>query len=250
MPTDPATPAATEAREALSLTVIVPVYNEEELVAESVGRVLALDHPRIASLQVIAVDDRSTDRSPEILARLAEADDRLTVLHHAENQGKGGAIQTGLKAATGDVTVCHDADLEYNPADLPSLLVPFLEEGADAVFGSRYMAAPYRRVLMHRHSLMNKGLTLLGNWITDLHLSDLETCYKAVRTPLFQSISLESRDFRVEVELAFKLAHRKARLFEVPIRYTPRGFKDGKKIRPRDGVLALYAMGRYARADR
>jgi len=143
----------------------------------------------------------------------------------------------------------HDADLEYNPGDIPSLLVPFAKEDADAVFGSRYLSAPYRRALMHRHTVTNGILTSLSNWLTDLNLTDMETGYKAINTTLFKSIPIRSNDFRFEVEIVSKLAKRRARVFEVPIRYLPRTQEEGKKIRARDGLLALLAMMRFALVD-
>jgi glycosyltransferase involved in cell wall biosynthesis len=224
------------------LTVIVPAYNERHIIEASLRRVLALDHELIKSLEVIAVDDASTDGSLAILQRMAEADPRLTLIRHETNQGKGAAIRTAIAQATGDIIIIHDADLEYNPADIPSLLVPFAKEGADAVFGSRYLSAPYRRALMYRHTQINKMLTTLGNWLTDLTLTDIETCYKAVNATLLKSIPLRSNDFRFEVEIAFKLAKRRARLFEAPVRYLPRTHAEGKKIHLYDGLLALMAM--------
>ncbi|HXG64228.1 MAG TPA: glycosyltransferase [Blastocatellia bacterium] len=227
------------------LSVVVPVYNERHVVEASLRRVLALDHPLISSLEIIIVDDCSTDGSWEILRRLAREDDRIILLRHERNQGKGAAVRTAIARATGDITIIHDADLEYNPADIPALLVPFAKEGADAVFGSRYLSAPYRRALMHRHTMINSTLTFLSNWLTDLNLTDLETCYKAVNTTLLKSIPLRSNDFRFEVEIVFKLAKRRARVFEAPIRYLPRTQEEGKKIRARDGLLALLAMLRF-----
>jgi glycosyltransferase involved in cell wall biosynthesis len=224
------------------LSVVVPVYNERHVVEASLRRVLALEHALINSLEVIVVDDGSTDGTREILQRLADADGRITLLGHDTNQGKGAAIRSALACATGDIIIMHDADLEYNPADIPALLVPFAKEGADAVFGSRYLSAPYRRALMYRHTLINKMVTVLGNWLTDLTLTDLETCYKAINATLLQSIPLRSNDFRFEVEVVFKLAKRRARIFEAPIRYLPRTHSEGKKIRARDGLLALLAM--------
>jgi SAM-dependent methyltransferase len=229
----------------LSLTVLTPVYNERHLVAASLERVLALESDLLSSLELVVVDDCSTDGSWEVLQQLAADDPRIKLHRHPRNMGKGAAIRTALSHATGDVCIVHDADMEYYPGDIPALLIPFVEEGADAVFGSRYMAAPYRRALMHRHTLMNKGLTGLSNWFTDLSLSDLETCYKAVNTRLLKSLPLRSNDFRFEVEITFKLAKRRARIFEVPIRYLPRSYDEGKKIRARDGVLALVAMLKY-----
>jgi glycosyltransferase involved in cell wall biosynthesis/phospholipid N-methyltransferase len=229
----------------LALSVLVPVYNERHVVEASLRRLLGVQSPVMRSMQVIVVDDHSTDGSWEILERVAAGDARVTLHRHERNMGKGAALRTALTHATGDVTIVHDADLEYNPADIPAVLVPFIEEGADAVFGSRYLSAPYRRALMHRHTLINKGLTNISNWLTDLNLTDIETCYKAVKTELLKSIPLRSDDFRFEVELTFKLAKRRARVFEVPIRYLPRTMEEGKKIRARDGLLAILAMIRF-----
>jgi glycosyltransferase involved in cell wall biosynthesis len=231
------------------LSVLVPVYNERHVVEGSLHRVQMLEHELISSLQIIVVDDCSTDGTWNVLERVAAEDSRITLLRHERNQGKGAAIRTALAYATGDITVVHDADFEYNPADIPALLLPFAEEGADAVFGSRYLSAPYRRALMHRHTTMNKMLTSASNWLTDLNLTDLETGYKAVNTMLLKSIPLRSNDFRFEVEIVFKLAKRRARIFEVPIRYTPRTYVEGKKIRARDGLLALGAMLRHSLVD-
>lgn len=231
------------------LTVLIPVYNERHVVEASARRVLALDHPLIRELEVIIVDDCSTDGTSDVLRRLATTDSRITLIRHEVNKGKGGALRTGIARASGDVCIVHDADFEYNPADIPALLVPFAEEGADAVFGSRYLSASYRRALMYRHTLMNKGLTSISNWLTDLHLTDMETCYKAINTTLLKSIPIRSNDFRFEVELTFKLAKRSARIFEVPIRYLPRTFAEGKKIRPKDGFLALGAMLKWSLID-
>jgi glycosyltransferase involved in cell wall biosynthesis len=227
------------------LSVLVPVYNERHVVGASLRRLLAVEHELIESLEVIVVDDRSSDGSWEILERVAADDARVILLRHERNSGKGAAIRTAVERATGDITIIHDADMEYDPADIPSLLVPFAQEGADAVFGSRYLSSQYRRALMHRHTVINRALTAASNWFTDLNLTDLETCYKAVNTVLLKSIPIRSNDFRFEVELAFKLAKRRARIFEAPIRYLPRTQEEGKKIRAWDGVLALLAMGRY-----
>jgi glycosyltransferase involved in cell wall biosynthesis len=221
----------------------MPAFNERYLVAEAVRRVMAVESPRIFSLELIVVDDGSTDGTREILRRLAQENpDRLVVIEHAQNAGKGAAVRTGIARARGDVTVIQDADLEYNPRDLAKVVVPFLEDGADAVFGSRFLTGEYRRVLYFRHTLGNKLLTTICNWLTDLNLSDMETCTKAVRTSLLQSIPIRSRDFRIEPELVFKLEKRGARIFEVPISYAGRTYEEGKKIRAKDGFLALGAM--------
>ncbi|MCH2173816.1 bifunctional glycosyltransferase/class I SAM-dependent methyltransferase [Myxococcota bacterium] len=225
------------------LTVIMPVYNERHLVAEAIRRVLAVRSPHIEELMLVVVDDGSTDGTREILRKLAAADPAPFVLiEHEINQGKGAAIRTGIAEARGTVTVIQDADLEYNPQDLGKIMVPFVAHEADAVFGSRFLASDYRRVLYMRHSLGNKLLTFLASVITDLNLSDMETCYKAVRTELLRSIPIRSHDFRLEPELTIKLAKRGARVFEVPISYAGRTYQEGKKIGARDGFLAIFAM--------
>jgi SAM-dependent methyltransferase len=234
---------------ALRLSVVVPVYNERHLVDASVRRLLAISSPRIASLEVIAVDDGSTDGSGEVLEKLRNEFPGLLLVRHEKNAGKGAALRNGIARATGDVITFHDADLEYDPADLPEIMAPFAEAGADAVYGSRYMVARYRRALGFRHSMVNRVLSTLTNLFTDLNLSDVETCYKAVRTPLLKSIPIRSNDFRIEIELTTKLAKRGAHIFEVPIRYLPRSVREGKKIRALDGVLALGALLRFSLID-
>ena len=225
------------------LSVVMPVYNERYLVAESVRRVLAVESPLIRRLDLIIVDDGSTDGTRETLRRVAEQyPDRITYIEHEKNSGKGAAVRTGLAHARGSVTVIQDADLEYHPQDLPRLIVPFIENGADAVFGSRFLTSEYRRALYYRHRLGNYLLTAISNLLTDIDLTDMETCYKAVRTELLQSIPIRSRDFRIEVELTFKLAKRGARIFEVPISYAGRTYEEGKKIGFKDALLAFGAM--------
>lgn len=227
----------------LSLSVVMPAFNERYLVAEAVRRMLAVESPHISRLDLIVVDDGSTDGTREILRDLAAKNpDRMTLVLHEKNGGKGAAVTTGIERAKGDVTVIQDADLEYNPRDLAKVVVPFLEDEADAVFGSRFLTGDYRRVLYFRHTLGNKVLTGMCNWLTDLNLSDMETCTKAVRTSLLQSIPIRSRDFRIEPELVFKLEKRGARIFEVPISYSGRTYEEGKKIRMRDGFRAIGAM--------
>jgi glycosyltransferase involved in cell wall biosynthesis len=227
------------------LTVLVPVYNERHMVEIALRRLLGIRDDLIAELEVVVVDDCSDDGTWEVLKRLALDDSRVTLIRHDRNLGKGAAIRTAIGSASGDICVIYDADLEYSPEDIPGLLAPFAYEGADAVFGSRYMAAAYRRALMHRHTMVNKLLTFISNCFTDLNLSDIETALKAINTTLLKSIPLRSNDFRFEVEIVFKLAKRGARVFETPVRYLPRTYQEGKKIRPRDGFLALLAMLRF-----
>lgn len=234
-----------QASSAFRLTVIVPVHNERHVVEASLRRLLAVRDPLISGIEVVAVDDRSDDGSGDVLKRLSAADPRVVVLSHDRTLGKGAAVRTGLARATGDIVLVHDADLEYDPADIPALLLPFAREGADAVFGSRYLSGSYRRALRYRHTLTNKFLTSVNNWLTDIALTDVETCYKAVNAELLKSIPLRSDDRRFEVELAMKLAKRRARLFEVPIRYMPRSAAEGQKMRAIDGVLALGALAKY-----
>ena len=225
------------------LSVVMPVYNERYLVAESIRRLLAVHSPLISRLDLIIVDDGSTDGSRDILRTLAaEHPDRITYIEHEHNRGKGAAVNTGIARARGAVTVIHDADLEYDAQDLPKLMTPFIHDAADAVYGSRFLAGSYRRVLYYRHAIGNRLLTFICNLLTDLNLTDMETCYKAVRTRLLQSIPIRSRDFRLEPELTFKLAKRGARIFEVPISYAGRTYEEGKKIGITDAVLALGAM--------
>lgn len=241
----------------LSFSVIVPVYNEQHLVKQSLDRLRILsESPFISHVQVIVVDDCSKDGTPAVLdayrrARETEAHPSFTwvFLKHPQNRGKGRAIHTGLEEATGDVCVIHDADLEYHPQDLLRIAEVFIKEGADAVFGSRFAGGGVRRILNYRHELGNRLLTMLCNLVTNLNVTDMETCYKAVRTELFKSIPLESNDFRFEVELTVKLAKRQARIYEVPISYSGRTYDEGKKITWRDGYRALAAIVRFGISD-
>src|SRR4051794_38496400 len=239
-----------------SLSVLVPVYNERFLVASSLERLKILaTSPDLERIEVIVVDDASKDDTPQVLEEFQQRlgpDPKMTwlFLRHERNGGKGQAIRTALERATCEITVIHDADLEYHPRDLLRIVRVFVEERADAVFGSRFTGAEVRRVLLYRHELGNRLLTFLTNLVTNLNLTDMETCYKAVRTDLLKSIPLVSRDFRIEPELTIKLAKRHASIFEVPISYSGRTYAEGKKINWRDGVSALWAIGRFAASDR
>jgi glycosyltransferase involved in cell wall biosynthesis len=239
-----------------SLSVLVPVYNEQFLVAASLDRLRVLEtSPHLSRIEVIVVDDCSKDDTPEVLANFEKAAREKggkiewVFLKHEKNGGKGKAIQTALARATCDLCVIHDADLEYHPRDLLRIVQVFVEEEADAVFGSRFAGGAVRRALFYRHELGNRLLTFLSNLSTNLNLTDMETCYKAVRTELLKSIPIYSNDFRLEPELTIKLAKRGARIFEVPISYSGRTYAEGKKINWRDGFKALAAMVRFTWSD-
>jgi len=233
--------------------VLVPVYNEQHLVYASLQRLKLLENSvHLERVEVIVVDDCSTDATPGALGRFrneqtGDANSKIEwiFLKHQVNQGKGRAVQTALRRATCEISVIHDADLEYHPKDLLRIIGIFVAEEADVVYGSRFAGGEYRRVLMYRHQLGNKLLTTLSNIVTNLNLTDMETCYKAIRTPLFKSIPIESNDFRIEPELTIKLAKRRARIFEIPISYSGRSYEEGKKINWRDGVRALSAIVRF-----
>src|SRR3954464_12727281 len=234
----------------VKLSVVIPVYNERFLVAELVHRVLAVSAPEIREMEVLLIDDGSRDGSLDILRRLAaEQPDRIPLLEQGRNQGKGAAIRRGIAEATGDLILFQDADLEYDPRDYPRLVRPFLEDGADVVYGSRYLPSERRRVLNFRHTLGNQLLTKFSNWLTDLNLTDMETCYKAFRAPLLKSIPIRSNDFAMEPEITAKIAKRECRIFEVPISYLGRTYREGKKIGWKDGFKAFRTMVKYRLID-
>ena len=247
-----------DAKIRLSLSVLVPVYNEQYLVESSLARLGVLaDVPCVERVRVIVVNDSSTDQTAAVVERFRSslADTPLSrlewiFLEHERNRGKGAAIRTAIPHVNTDLTVIHDADLEYHPLDIAKMIPLFLAEDADAVFGSRFLSSDFRRVLLFRHSLGNKFITLLTNIVTDLNLSDIETCYKMIRSDLLKSIPWESDRFEIEPEITIKLAKRKARIFEVPIRYSGRTYKEGKKIGWKDGVRALGALIRFGISDR
>jgi glycosyltransferase involved in cell wall biosynthesis len=240
-----------------TLSVVVPVHNEQYLVEASLLRLLDLTKsPLLTRIQVIVVDDGSSDQTSAVLERFQKhlpADSSGAIewlfLRHERNQGKGGAVRTGIEHADCDLCVVHDADLEYHPRDLLQMLPLFLHENADAVFGSRFMAGGFKRALFFKHSVGNHILTLLCDLACDLNLTDMETCYKMVRTDLLRTIPLVSSDFRIEPELTIKLAKRGANIFEVPISYSGRTYQEGKKIGWKDGVRALGAIVRFKVSD-
>ena len=224
----------------MKLSVLIPVFNEAGTLEHLVDRVRAIP----VSLEVIAIDDASKDGSAAILQRLYEARALDHVERHPVNRGKGAAIRSGIARATGDVIVIQDADLEYDPADLPGLLKPILDGKADAVFGSRFQGGPHR-VLYFWHYVGNRVLTLLSNMFTNLNLTDMETCYKLVRTDVMTRLPLTANRFGFEVEITARLAQAGARIWEQPISYSGRTYAEGKKITWRDGVAALFHILRY-----
>ena len=242
-----------------TLSVIVPVYNEQSLVQASLSRLRVLgESPLLSSIRVIVVDDGSCDRTPTVLLQFRQSLERedwgakfaWRFVRHPRNYGKGKALRTGLTLADSHLTVCQDADLEYHPQELLGMVPPFLKGEADAVFGSRFHRAAPQPGGLSPHRMVNGFLTALSNLVSRLHLSDMETCYKMVRTDLLKSIPLESNDFRIEPELAIKLAKRGARLLEVPIGYSGRSYREGKKINWKDGLKALLAIFRFAISNR
>jgi glycosyltransferase involved in cell wall biosynthesis len=224
------------------LAVVIPCYNEANTVDELIDRVLA--SPWVA--EVIVVDDGSTDGTRDVLAARSATEDRVQTILHPANRGKGAALRTGFGAATADFVVVQDADLEYDPADYPLLLEPLLSGVADVVYGSRFASGRPHRVLYFWHSVGNKTLTLLSNMFTDLNLTDMETCYKAFRREVIQSIEIEEDRFGFEPEVTAKIARGDLRIYEVGISYAGRSYDEGKKIGWRDGVRALYCIVRYS----
>jgi glycosyltransferase involved in cell wall biosynthesis len=223
------------------LSVVIPVYNEKQWVRELVRRVLAVPVPK----EIILVDDCSTDGTRDILKEM-EQDASITVVYQQVNRGKGAALRTGFQAATGDVIVVQDADLEYDPAEYPRLLQPIIEGRADVVFGSRFIGNDHR-VLYFWHFIANKMLTMLSNMFTNLNLTDMETCYKVFRREVLDGIVLKSNRFGFEPEFTAKVAKKRPalRIYEIPISYSGRTYEEGKKIGLKDAFQALFCIVRF-----
>ena len=241
----------------VKLSLVIPVYNELPTLREIVSRIAAVDLDK----ELVFVDDMSTDGSRELLTELREqglerwlsAHDRqrprlrtnaVQVLLQPQNMGKGAALRAGFAAATGDIVAIQDADLEYDPQDLPRVIQPIVDGIADVTFGSRFIGTP-RRALFFWHQLLNNGLTLLSNMFNDINITDMETCYKAFRSEVIKSITVEENRFGIEPELTAKVAKMRLRIYEVPVSYHGRTYDEGKKIGWKDGVRALYCIVKY-----
>jgi glycosyltransferase involved in cell wall biosynthesis len=226
----------------VKLSVVMPIYNERMTLETVVARVLAVR----LDIELLCVDDGSKDGSREILAQLQARYPQLKVFLQPRNLGKGAALRRGIQEATGDFVIIQDADLEYDPAEYPILLGPLVEGKADVVYGSRFLGGAPHRVLYFWHSVGNSVLTLLSNCLTNLNLSDMETCYKAFRREILQSISLEEDRFGFEPEITVKVAQRRLRIYEVGISYWGRTYEEGKKIGWKDGFRALWCLLKYS----
>ena len=230
----------------MKLSVVMPVYNEQPTLREVVARVLAVptDQNEI-DLELICVDDGSRDGSREILSELVAAHAEIRVFLQPKNMGKGAALRHGIQQATGEFVLIQDADLEYDPADYPALLGPLILGKADVVYGSRFLGSGPHRVLYYWHSVGNWLLTVLSNSLTNMNMSDMETCYKVFRREILQAIPIEEDRFGFEPEITVKIAKRGLRVYEVGISYWGRTYEEGKKIGWKDGFRALWCLLKY-----
>ncbi len=229
------------------VSILVPLFNEEEFVQPLLERVLRAPLGSDIEREIVVVDDGSTDSSVEIVSELqARSGGLIRLIRHKQNRGKGAAVRTAIENATGDFAIIQDADLEYDPNEYSKLLRPLLENEADVVYGSRFLNSGERRVLYFWHAVANRVLTELCNVVSDLNLTDMETCYKAFRTSLLKSIPIRSERFGIEPEITIKVARREARIFETAISYHGRTYAEGKKIGMKDALEAVYVILRYS----
>jgi len=226
----------------MKLTVVIPAFNEKDTIVELLHRVQAVDAGM--DKEIIVVDDASTDGTREILRGLPDVIGRK-VLYHGANRGKGAALRTGFEAATGDIVLVQDADLEYDPKEYRHLLEPIVDGHADVVFGSRFLGGGAHRVVYYWHYVGNRVLTTFSNMMTNLNLTDMEVCYKVFRTEVLRSLTLVENRFGFEVEITARVARGKWRIYEVPISYYGRSYDEGKKITWRDGVRAVWCILKY-----
>jgi len=222
------------------LSIVMPVYNEKDTIQKIIPRVLNVDVG--LEKELVIVDDFSQDGTRDILAKLN--DPRIKVHFHPKNMGKGSALQTGFAKASGEIVLVQDADLEYDPDEYPNLLQPVLDGRADVVYGSRFLSGPHR-VLFFWHYLGNKMLTTFSNMLSNLNLTDMETCYKVFKKDILDAIHLKSKRFGFEPEVTIKIAKMKVRIYEVPISYSGRDYSEGKKIGWKDGFAAIFHIIRY-----
>ena len=231
----------------MKLSIVIPVYNEAATISQIVEMVRSVEVGM--EKEILLVDDCSRDGTRAVLEKMGNEQADLKVLFHEINQGKGAALRTGFAAATGDVVLIQDADLEYDPKEYPRLLQPILDGHADVVYGSRFLGGGAHRVVFYWHYLGNRLLTTLSNMTTNLNLTDMEVCYKVFKREVIQSIPLKENRFGFEVEITAKIARRKLKIYEVPISYYGRDYSEGKKIGWRDGFSALRCIVKYMFAD-